>query len=219
MTHLDTLFMEASERRLVDLIRTRLEPYADTEAIDARIWDLFGEDWCVMFTDLSGFSRHSAEFGIIHFVQVIIESERLFAPILEAHGAFIVKREGDSLLILFRDPVRALACGEAMQAATVVYNQDKAAENHVILSLGLSYGRILRIGATDVFGNAVNAASKLGEDTAGPGEILVSEDFRAACADACAGRLEPIDFVPPGSSAAYRLDRRKNPAAKRASDG
>lgn len=217
MSHLDTLFMEASEDRLTDLIRTRLEPYADTAAIDARIWDLFGEDWCVMFTDLSGFSRHSAKFGIIHFVQVIIESERIFAPILDAHGAFIVKREGDSLLILFRDPARALTCAEAMQNVTSEYNRDKETQNHVLLCVGLSYGRILRVGDADVFGNAVNAASKLGEDTAEPGEILVSEDFRLAAPDTCDGRLEEIDFVPPGSSKAYRIDRRKTPT-KRSTD-
>ena len=31
--------------------------------------------WCVMATDLSGFSRGVAEYGIIHFLQTIFESE------------------------------------------------------------------------------------------------------------------------------------------------
>jgi hypothetical protein len=52
----------------------------DKENIDARIWDLFGEEWCVMFTDLSGFSRGVAKFGIIHFLQTIYESERILIP-------------------------------------------------------------------------------------------------------------------------------------------
>jgi hypothetical protein len=50
--------------RLGSLIEERLKPGADKKAIDARIWDIFGETWSVLFTDLSGFSRHVAEFGI-----------------------------------------------------------------------------------------------------------------------------------------------------------
>ncbi|MBW4493754.1 MAG: hypothetical protein KME26_11840 [Oscillatoria princeps RMCB-10] len=43
--------------RLEKLMAERLKPGANKEEIDARIWDLFGETWAVMFTDLSGFSR------------------------------------------------------------------------------------------------------------------------------------------------------------------
>ena len=69
----------ASMDRLESLIEERLKPGADAQKIDSRIWDLFGEEWAVMFTDLSGFSRQVAEFGIIHFLQMIYESHRLLA--------------------------------------------------------------------------------------------------------------------------------------------
>ena len=52
--------------------------------IDERIWDLFGEEWAVMFTDLSGFSRGVADFGIIHFLQIIYESQRVLIPCIDA---------------------------------------------------------------------------------------------------------------------------------------
>ena len=58
----------ASEDRLEKLIQKRLKPDANKELIDKRIWDLFGEVWCVMFTDLAGFSRKVATYGIIHFL-------------------------------------------------------------------------------------------------------------------------------------------------------
>ena len=61
----------ASEDRLEKLIEDRLKPGADKDKIDNRIWDLFGESWAIMFTDLSGFSRNVAKFGIIHFLQTI----------------------------------------------------------------------------------------------------------------------------------------------------
>lgn len=61
--------LKGSEQRLWRLIEERTRPGADTQALDKRIWDLFGETWAVMFTDLSIFSRQVANFGIIHFLQ------------------------------------------------------------------------------------------------------------------------------------------------------
>ena len=58
--------LKGSEARLWRLIAERAKPSANTHEIDARIWDLFGDDWAIMFTDLSGFSRQVAKFGIIH---------------------------------------------------------------------------------------------------------------------------------------------------------
>lgn len=47
--------LTTSEERLWKLIEERTHPDADVARIDRRIWDLFGEEWSVMFTDLSGF--------------------------------------------------------------------------------------------------------------------------------------------------------------------
>jgi hypothetical protein len=62
--YLSRVAITASEDRLEQLIVARLAPGADQEALDARIWNLFDEEWAVMFTDLSGFSRGVAEFEI-----------------------------------------------------------------------------------------------------------------------------------------------------------
>ncbi len=42
---------------------------------------------------------------------------------------------------------------------------------------------MLKIGDTDVFGEEVNFASKLGEDTADPWEILVTESVKNAVSE------------------------------------
>src|SRR5512137_2595103 len=103
MTWADPIRTSYSEGRLERLIAARTKRGADKAAIDARIWDLFGERWCVMFTDLSGFSRNVAEFGIIHFLQTIYEAERILVPIIEAHDGILLKVEGDSFLVIFRN--------------------------------------------------------------------------------------------------------------------
>jgi adenylate cyclase len=172
----------ASEDRLERLIEDRLKPGADKTKIDDRIWDLFGETWAVMFTDLSGFSRNVAKFGIIHFLQTIYESERLLIPIIEDNDGILLKAEGDSLLVIFRNVAKALQASVLMQRTLLAYNKDKSDEEKVLLCVGLGYGKMLRIGDVDVFGHEVNSASKLGEDTAEAYEILVTPALREAAA-------------------------------------
>lgn len=218
MPYFRNLFMENSHERLIRMLERRAEEGADQEAIDRKIWDTFGETWSVMFTDLSGFSRNAANFGIIHFIQVIVESEKLFAPVLNDHNAFIIKREGDSLMILFHNPRDALDAAIAMQHAAQKFSMSKPPEEHVILCLGISHGRILRLGSNEIFGNAVNSASKLGEDTAGPHEILVTNDFVDAYDGELDLDLEKIDFKPPGSDTAYMVKYRHAVLADEASD-
>lgn len=193
-----------SQARLEDLISERSRPGADRGAIDARIWDLFGERWAVMFTDLSGFSRHVAEFGITHFLQVIHESHRLLVPVIETHDGILVKLEGDSMLVMFRSPTKALECALAMQHALVSYNEEREASEKVLLCVGIGYGDVLRIGDEDVYGCEVNAASKLGEDTAGAGETLVTTGLRDAVESLPNVAFEPLAAVPPGASGAFR---------------
>ena len=205
MAHFDSLFMDNSYERLLLLLSEWAEDGADKAAVEQKIWATFGEPWTVMFTDLSGFSRKVADFGIVHFINVIVESEKLFAPILAAHNGFLIKREGDSLLIIFRRPIDALNCAIEMQHACQRYSNSKPPEEKVLLCLGMSHGEILRLGSDDVFGEAVNSASKLGEDTADPDEILLTQEFVAALGDDAALSLDPLDFVPPGSKGAFKL--------------
>jgi len=193
----------ASEERLQKLIQERLVPGADKDAVDRRIWDLFGEEWAVMFTDLAGFSRNAAEFGIVHFLQIIYESQRIFTPCIERCGGILLKTEGDSLLVIFRTVRQAIECAVAMQQAARAYNVGRDEKEQVLLGIGLGCGRMLRIGDQDVFGAEVNAASKLGEDTAREWEILVTDSVRAAVAPDFA--FEPIERIPPGAKAAFRL--------------
>lgn len=199
-----SIYSGASEDRLEKLITERIQPGADKSKIDERIWDLFGETWCVMFTDLSGFSRGVAKFGIIHFLQTIHESERILIPIIEDNDGILLKVEGDSFLVIFRNVRKAIQCSITMQRTLKAYNADKTDEEKVLLCVGLGYGKVLRIGDSDVFGSEVNAASKLGEDTAKAWEILVTEAVKEAAGNVPDMAFEEIDDIPPGAGRAYR---------------
>jgi class 3 adenylate cyclase len=200
----------ASQDRLEKLIEKRLKSGAEKSRVDEQIWNLFGERWAVMFTDLSGFSRRVADFGIIHFLQTIYESNRLLVPIIEEYSGILLKVKGDSLLVIFRSVDEAIECSIAMQRCTKEYNRKCAKNEQVLLCVGLGFGDVLRIGDSDVFGSEVNAAGKLGEDTAKAYEILVTGSVKKAASENQGFSFKRIKAVPPGADSAYRLRYDRN---------
>ena len=196
----------ASEDRLEKLMAERIAAKGETkDDVDRRIWDLFGEEWCIMNTDLAGFSRGVAEFGIIHFLQTIFEAERILVPVIESHDGILLKVEGDSFMVIFRNVQKALRSAVEMQRTLRGYNLDKPPEEHVLLGVGLGFGPVLRIGDADVFGVEVNSACILGEDTAKAFEILVTRAVRDSAGEMDGLRFEEIDVCPPGAGRAYRV--------------
>jgi class 3 adenylate cyclase len=67
-----------------------------------------------------------------------------------------------------------------MQRAFAQVNQRRTPAEQILLCIGLGFGRVLRIGDEDVWGKEVNSASRLGEDTARPGEVLLTAAARLA---------------------------------------
>lgn len=205
MRHLTRLDPSGHLEQLVTLIEERLKPGADKSEIDARIWNTFGETWTIMFTDLSGFSRYVAEYGIIHFLQNIYDSQRIFEHCILEHDGLLLKVEGDSMLLLFRQPARAVQCAIKMQQAARLYNEDKSDAEKILLCVGIGHGRILKVGNHDVFGEEVNSACKLGEDMAKSREILVTDAVASLIRDMPQIELVKHDQTPPGTPAVYKL--------------
>lgn len=205
MRPIRSVLMSSSEERIQALIDERLKPGANIDLIDKKIWDLFGETWAVMFTDLSGFTEKVKRFGIIHFLQEIYESERIFAPIIDEHQGILLKTEGDSLLIIFRNVRKAVQCAVKMQKNLESYNIEKNDDEKIFLCLGIGYGNMLRIGDSDVFGEEVNSASKLGEDIAGPKDILVTESVKAIVDSEGKYSFTNLEELPAGIKKAYKL--------------
>lgn len=194
--------MDPEEAELWALIDRRC---VEGAGVDASIWARFGAERAVMYTDLAGFSRRVAEFGIIHFLQVIHEHRRLVVPIVEAHGGRVTKIEADSLLIQFDRVQDALTAAIAMQRACDAHNADRPPQRQVLLCIGLGFGRVLRIGDVDLYGVEVNATSKLGEDTARAHEILATEAFCRQLGPREGVAVEEIGVPVAGSEHNYRV--------------
>ena len=91
----------------------------------------------------------------------------------------MVKADADNLFCLF-DTVRdAVSASRQIIDHLNTANRVLPAEEHLYAAIGIGYGRILNIAGQDMFGDEVNLASKLGEDIAGQGEILMTSAARA----------------------------------------
>lgn len=199
------IISRASTDRLELLIEERLQPGSDRDRIDRRIWNLFGEKWAVLYTDLSGFSRRVAEYGVIHFLQTIYESHRLLVPVIQYGNGILLKTEGDSLMVIYRKPDDAVRSAIAMQQCCQRHSAKLNAEDQVLLCIGIGFGDVLHIGDDDIYGAEVNAACKLGEDSAKANEILITGAVAKAITPPEGCDLEPLAEAPPGAEQAFRL--------------
>lgn len=205
MSFIRKVVSRASEDRLEVLIEERLKPGADRALIDKRIWSLFGERWAVLYTDLSGFSRNVSRFGIIHFLQTIYESHRLLVPVIHQGNGILLKSEGDSLMVIYRDVDDAVRSAIAMQSRCQQHSATLSDEEKVLLCVGIGYGDMLRIGDQDVYGAEVNAACRLGEDIAQSHEILITGAVAQSATLPLGAHLERYSDAPSSVGSAYRL--------------
>jgi adenylate cyclase len=166
--------LKLTEERLWDLVAQRGVPGADQAALEKRVWDLFGERWAIVFTDLAGFSRRVEAFGILHFLQTIYDHKRLLQPVIHDHDGVLIKADADSMMLLFRSTENAWRCCVAMQQCVQRHSAGLPEQEQILLCAGIGYGDIIKVGDDDVFGQQVNAAAKLGEDTAKAHEILLT---------------------------------------------
>lgn len=165
--------------------------------IRERIWTDFGGWGAVLITDMSRFSRVTRDIGMVHYLAMIRRMQRIMAPLVRSHGGRVVKFMADNCYSLFPDVPEALEAALAMNSAAVAETPPGRGEPPLEICSGLDWGRVLLVcvgdpedAVCDYFGDPVNVASKLGEDLAGPGEVLITRrafgrlpsDRRPACA-------------------------------------
>lgn len=168
-------------------------PAQEREATEQLIWDAFGTDKVVFVLDMSGFSSTVQRYGILHFLCAIRRMTQLAAPILRSHGGELVKQEADNLFAVFDDADAALATAAEINREIARVNRSTPERDDIAVGIGLDRGRVLLVPGSDLFGDAMNRASKLGEDLARSGEVLFTDAVLAACQQS--PRAEPVRFT------------------------
>ncbi len=153
----------------------------DKAATETEIWKEFGSTCAPMILDMSGFSRVTRHLGILYYLGLVRRMQRVTFPLVQQYNGQVVKYEADNLFSTFPCVKAALDCAIAIQReCREVINQSKEVKQdlnkELHVSVGISFGSVLLLAGEDFYGDAVNVASKLGEDIAEKDEILISAE-------------------------------------------
>jgi adenylate cyclase len=159
------------------------EEVSERHKIEETLWADFGAEYAVFILDMSGFSMLTRKYGIVHYLSMVRRMQLTTEPIVKSYGGSMIKYEADNCFAIFPDPLSAVNAAIAMQHAFTASNLLTSDDLDIHISCGIDYGKLLIIGHEDCFGDPVNRASKMGEDVAAAGEILIT--------------LEAMQMIPP----------------------
>jgi len=148
----------------------------ERQDIEHSLWDEFGAEYAVFVLDMSGFSLLTRKYGIVHYLSMVRRMQMTTEPIVKSYGGSMIKYEADNCFAVFPDPLEAVTAAITMQHAFNAENLLTSDDLDIQISCGIDYGKILMVGHEDCFGDPVNRASKMGEDLAAAGEILVTKE-------------------------------------------
>ena len=142
--------------------------------IDAEINANFRQTHAILVMDMSGFSRTTVRYGIIHFLAMIHRMHAIVYPVIAEYGGTVVKEEADNIFAVFPDVKSAVKAAINSLKHTGAVNTTLPPEMDIYLCIGIGYGEVLMLEGEDMYGSEFNLASKLGEDLAEQGEILLT---------------------------------------------
>ncbi len=162
-------------KALLEALDGRGEDAETRRAFDERVWTEIGIEAAILVTDLSGFTKRTKKYGVLHFLHTFRRCDLACQPIIARHRGWLMKHEADDLIVMFDDASAAVRAAMEMQVASIDDNVGRPEEDHWRLSIGVEFGSVIRL-EDDAFGDAVNVAFKLGEDVGVAGEILIGPE-------------------------------------------
>jgi len=131
----------------------------------------------VLLTDMKGFTAATSRQTREENARMLALHDALLLPVIRAFRGSRVKSLGDAHLVLFDAPTEALLCAMAIQDRLWDYDRRVVEAERIEVRVALALGEVRLVrsgGADDVFGEAVNLASRI-EGEAEAGEIWFAE--------------------------------------------
>ena len=165
-------------QRFQDLLLefSQSEDLGKRREVEAALWQEYGAEYAVFVLDMSGFSMLTRKYGIVHYLSMVRRMQLTTEPIIRSFGGEMLKYEADNCFAIFPNALSAVNAAITMQHAFEAENLLTSDELDIRIAVGIDYGRLLVIEHEDCFGDPVNRASKIGEDIASAGEILITRD-------------------------------------------
>ena len=155
---------------------SQAEDLNERQRIENILWSEYGTERAVFVLDMSGFSLLTRKYGIVHYLSMVKRMQKTTEPIVKSYGGSMIKYEADNCFAVFPDPLSAVNAALTLQHAFEASNLMTSDDLDIYISCGIDYGKILVIEGEDCFGDAVNRASKLGEDVASAREVLITKE-------------------------------------------
>jgi len=155
-------------------------PGGERRRVAQAIEQRYAAERTIMIGDMPGFTRRVDREGIVHYLSLIYEMRRVSRAVIERHSGYLFKADADNVFGAFFTLDACVEASLGIQRALEELNRGLPEEDRVWVGLGLAHGTVLAIEQEDVWGQAINFASKLGEDLAGAGEILAHESVLPA---------------------------------------
>ncbi len=155
---------------------SQTENHEQRRRIEESLWSEYGAEYAVFVLDMSGFSLLTRKYGIVHYLSMLRRMQLTTEPIVKSFGGSMIKYEADNCFAVFPDPLSAVNASVAMQHAFTASNLLTSDDLDIHISCGIDFGKLLVIASEDCFGDPVNRASKMGEEVAAAGEILITRE-------------------------------------------
>jgi class 3 adenylate cyclase len=147
----------------------------DPLEVEPEIWRRFGRQVAVMVLDSSGFSRVSETHGILHFLSRLVLMRKIVKPILDSNGPISVSFAADNAFAVYDHPDHAITAALKVHREVDREKLMLTETEPFRVCIGIGYGHMLYSETLEgYFGEEMNLASKLGEDTAEGGETLLT---------------------------------------------
>lgn len=127
----------------------------------------------ILFTDMVDFTERTSHQSRAENRVMLRNYSRLLLPLAARYGGRCIKSIGDAFLIVFRSPTDAVRSAMAMQDALAEYNTTQPENARIQIRVSINVGEV-RVDGHDVFGEAVNVASRV-ENITPKNEIYFTE--------------------------------------------
>jgi serine/threonine protein kinase/AAA+ ATPase superfamily predicted ATPase len=127
----------------------------------------------ILFSDIVGSTRFFEQRGDIDGRAMLSRHNRQMFPVIKKNNGTIIKTMGDSIMASFLDVRAACSCAREMQQVLLRENQAQPPEDRISIRIAFHFGKAV-IEKEDVFGDAVNVASRIQKYTDGD-QIMISQ--------------------------------------------
>ncbi|HEY7755138.1 MAG TPA: hypothetical protein VID69_02810 [Actinomycetota bacterium] len=134
----------------------------------------FRRESSIIVVDSCGFTRSLRRQGVVPFLAQLLRLDQIVRSRVHEVGGSGYFRAADNFYSLLPTAEAAVSCGEAILQDVAEVNEAAEPPDRLAVSIGVGYGPVLLVGDDQIYGEEFNLVSKVGEDIAGPGELMVT---------------------------------------------